>query len=321
MKKNNYLLLAIMMVTLLISCEDILEEDISDNQILILSPNSKDTIHGNSVQFLWETIEGATDYKIQIYSDNSIVEDTIVNNTPFTRVLSNGNFEWRIKGQNNAYQTQFNFPVSFTVVETSDLTNQTLILNSPSSGIYTNDAEILFVWSSVPLATKYTFELQRVEQNGGINTIFIQEGILETSITLDAMTIDEDAEYIWQVKALNETSETSFTSRNFFIDNVDPPLPSLLSPEFEAVFNLTDIIQFSWNFSSDPGIIDSEIEGYYEISSDDNFNIIVESGSTVQEFIDVTFQNEGTYYWRVRGEDDAGNIGVFNEGGKLIVNE
>ena len=321
MRKINYILLAILMVSPLISCEDILEEDISSNQITILSPNSRDTIQGNSVQFLWDPIDGATEYTIQIYTDNSIVEDTIVSKTPFTRVLSNGNFEWRIKGQNNAYQTQFNFPVSFTVVETSDLTNQTLILNSPSSGIFTNETDILFVWSSVPLATKYTFELQRVEQNGGISTVFIQEDIIETSIALDAMTIDEDAEYEWQVKALNETSETPFSSRNFFIDSVDPPIPSLLSPKFEEVFNLVDIIQFSWNFSSDPGIVDSEIEGYYEISSDENFNIILESGSNIQESIDITFQNEGTYYWRVRGEDEAGNIGVFNEGGKLIVNE
>jgi hypothetical protein len=319
MKKSNFLSVLVLLI-LFFSCDDILEKDITDMQITIISPNEGSTIEGNTVQFLWNTIDGANDYNIQIYKNNLLIMDTLVDNSPFVNFLSSDSYQWRIKGQNEAYQSQYTFPVNFEVVSSSDLTNQAVQLNSPSNNIYTNGTSIIFTWSPVPSATSYTFELLRDTPSGSV-TINLQEGLTETTLTLNEDVIDRDAKYTWRVKAKNENSQTAFFSRIFYIDTVVPPTPSLLTPVFEEEFNLSDIIVFTWDFGNDPGVIDSTITSVYEIATDSLFVNVIESGVSVPTTFSYTFNNSGTFYWRVKGEDAAGNIGTFNSNGKVIVNE
>lgn len=320
MKRNNSIFLLALIFFALIACDDILEKDISDMQITVISPNEGDTIAGNTVQFLWNTIEGANNYNIQVYKENLLVMDTLVGAPPFVNNLQSDSYQWRIKGENEAYETQYNFPVHFEVVSSSDLTNQAVQLTSPSNNIYTNETTIIFTWGEVPSATSYTFEILR-ESSSGTVTVDLQENIIETTVMVNENVLDRDAEYIWRVKAMNDNSQTSFFSRIFFIDTVAPPVPSLLSPDFEEEFQLTDIITFNWDFGNDPGIIDSTINSSYEIASDPSFSNVIESGISFPTTFNYTFSNGGTYYWRVKGEDAAGNIGTFNSNGKLIVNE
>ncbi|QQX76511.1 MULTISPECIES: hypothetical protein [Aequorivita] len=320
MKKNSSIIGAVFALFLLFSCDDILEKDISDMQLTVISPNEGDTIAGNTVQFLWNTIEGANNYTIQIYNNNLLVMDTLISAPPYIDVLASDSYQWRIKGENEAYETQYNFPINFEVISSTDLTNQAVILNSPSDNVYTNESSIIFSWSSVPSADSYTFELLRKSSSGTV-TVDLQEGLFTTTVTLDENVLDRDSEYIWRVKAVNETSQTIFFSRTFFIDTVPPPVPSLISPKFEEEFDLTEIITFSWDFGNDPGIIDSAINSVYEIATNSTFSNVIESGVSFPTTITYTFNESGTYYWRVRGEDAAGNVGSFNSNGKLIVNE
>lgn len=320
MKKNNNFFLVLIVSILFFSCEDILERDITDIQITIISPNEGSTIEGNTVQFLWNAIDGANNYNIQIYKDRQLVMDTLVSNSPFINFLSSNSYQWRIKGNNEAYQTQYNLPVNFEVVSSSDLTDQVVQLNSPSNNIYTNDTSVIFTWNQVPSATSYTFELLRDTPSGSF-TVSLQEGLTETSLSLNEGVIDRDAKYTWRVKAKNETSQTAFFSRTFYIDTVAPQIPSLLTPEFDEEFALTDIIVFTWDFGNDPGVIESAITSVYEIATDSSFSNIVKSGVDIPTIFNHTFNSSGTYYWRVKGEDAAGNIGAYNSNGKLRVNE
>lgn len=318
MKKNSLLIISVLSL-LFYSCDDILEKDITDMQVTIISPNEGSIIEGNTVQFLWNPIAGVKDYNVQIYKDQLLLMDTLVNNARFVNFLASDSYQWRIKGQNEAYQTQYNFPVNFQVESSSDLTNQVVQLNSPSNNIYTNASSVIFTWSSVPFATSYTFELLRDTPTGSI-TINLQEGLTETMLTLNEDVIDRDAKYTWRVQAKNEDSQTAFFSRIFYIDTVVPPIPSLLTPEFEEEFNLSDIILFTWNFSSD-GVINSTITSVYQIATDSSFLNVIESGTSIPTTFSHTFNDSGIYYWRVKGEDAAGNIGSFNSNGKIRVNE
>lgn len=320
MRKNIKYIFAIALGVMFYSCSDVFEEDISDDIITIIKPQDGDVIEGNTIQFLWNTINGADNYNIQVYNSNFLLIDSTVTSPPFHFTLNTGIYEWRIKGENFAYQTQYTIPASFEMITSEDLTNQLVVLNSPTDNVYTNNPSIIFTWSALESATNYTFELVKVTTTGNI-TIFLQEEILTTSITIDNTIISEDAEYIWKVKAVNESSETTFSSRTSFIDTVAPSTPTLLTPEFEEEFVVGEEVLFSWNFGEDGGVINSPISSVYDISSDDGFVTIIESGNLTITNFNFIFNNSGTYYWRVRGEDEAGNIGAYNLNGKLIINE
>jgi len=320
MKKITKIIFVSLLGLLIFSCSDIFEEDISEDIITAVNPLDGDIIEGNTVQFLWDPIEGADDYTIQVYSSNYLLVDSTVTSPPFQITINTGNYEWRVKGVNFAYQTQFNFPNSFEVIASVDLTNQLVVLQSPSDNLYTNNTSIIFTWDSLENANNYYFELQKVTTSGN-TTIFLEEGITSTSISLDNTVITEDAEYLWRVKAINDTSETSYTSKTFFIDTVAPATPSLITPAFEEEFLIGDEINFSWNFGADSGVINSTITSVYDISSDINFSTIIENDSMLITNFNYIFNTTGTYYWRVRGEDEAGNIGAYNLNGKVIINE
>lgn len=319
--KNKINFLGVLALFLLLtSCDDIFEEDITGQSITIVNPQNGDVIEGNTVQFLWNTIHGATKYNLQVYGNNLLIVDTTITTPPFLMVLNEGIYQWRVKGVNFAYQTDYTFPVQFEVVQTEDLTNQIVVLGSPSDNLYTNNTNITFTWQALPSATSYTLEILKVTQTGNI-TVLLEEGISTISFTTDNTILNDDAHYIWRVKAVNETSATIFSSRNLYVDTVEPSLPILLTPEFEEEFDTNEQVNFSWNFGTDTGNFPSPIRSYFEIATDINFNTILENGSTSTTNVSFEFVTPGTYYWRVSGEDLAGNTGPFNQNGKFIINE
>lgn len=315
-------LVLIPVLALSYSCDDVLEEDITNDLITVVAPLDGTTVSGNSVQFLWNTLDGADDYAVQIYNGGFVVVDSVVAAPPFVINLNSDSYQWRVKGQNFAYETSFSFPQEFEVVSSDDLTNVQLNLNSPSAEFYTNQQSIIFSWQTVANATRYSFELIKVSSGGEV-TVFVQDDLTDTTLTLGDDVLTEDAPYRWQVKAVNDdnTTETAFSSRNLFIDTVVPNLPNLLTPTFEEEFLIDTPIAFTWNFGTDSGVVTSAITSVYEVARDASFTTVVVSGSTELTSFGEAFSQAGTYFWRVRGEDQAGNIGTYNLNGKFIVNE
>ncbi len=304
------------------ACEDVLEEDITNDQINLVSPLEGDTIQGNTVQFLWFSLEGADSYNVQVYQDARIVIDSVVNSALLSLLLPSDEYMWRVKGENFAYETAFTFPQEFNVESTNDLTAQVIELISPSDDLYTNDTSIIFNWTAIEFASHYEFALIKVTTSGE-SIVYESEPLTTTSLSLDDSVLSEDAVYKWEVFAVNTDNETQTTAstRTFSIDTVVPSVPSLLTPTFEQEFVVDELISFSWNYASDSGPVVSTVTSIYEVASDKSFTNVVLNGDTEGTSFSQEFTAIGTYYWRVRGEDLAGNIGGYNLNGKFIVNE
>lgn len=109
MKKTIY---GFMLLTLM-SCSDILRvEDISDEIVNILAPSNNAILNTTDVTFNWQEIDEADEYHIQIANPNfteavQIVTDSIVASTNFSKTLGLGNYEWRVKAMNSAYETDY----------------------------------------------------------------------------------------------------------------------------------------------------------------------------------------------------------------------
>lgn len=302
--KKTIKTLSLLAIISFYACDDILEEDITDDSIQITYPLEGAVIDGNNVQFSWQHLDGADDYRVQVLNENqTIIVDSLVSENQLTYSIGEGSYQWRVKGENFAYETEYTFPVNFSVDISEDLTNQSVILSTPSDNLYTNNTDITFTWNPVVNANSYTFEV--LKNNNGQTTIYQESEIANTSSNIDSSLFDVDAEYIWKVKAVNNSSETSYSERSVYIDRVEPNTPALNTPNDNSTNPA--LVTFNWSNGTDTGNIQSSIINTIEIASDINFNTILLSNNTQNNTYQYTFSSTGDYYWRVKAYDSAGN--------------
>lgn len=302
----------------LLSCDDILEEDITNDLITVTYPVNNEIIEGNIVSFQWNKLDGADDYRVQIFSaSQNMVLDSLVSTNSLSYFLNPGDYQWRVRGENFAYQTAYTFPFNFSLIETNDLTNQTVQLISPSEGIYTQQTTPVFTWVNINAADYYQFEL--VDITNGNQIIHQETEINDTSFNLEFGIITQDGKYEWKVKALNEESESDFSTRIFYVDRTNPNQPQNILPENNTSATIGNEIEFEWSISNDPGVVTSPITYTIEISTNQSFSNIIETSGTPTNDYQYTFTTAGDYYWRVKAIDLAGNISAESSYFKITV--
>ena len=316
MRKINKLLKTMLFTGLLsvtlISCEDIIEEDITDDNITVQSPLDGSVIASNSVMFQWNSLGGAEDYRIQIIDDsNVIILDSLIMSTSFNYPMNPGDYSWRVRGENFAYQTAYSFSNYFNVVSSDDLSSQSIFLITPTNNIYVNySTGILTTWTGITTADSYTFELEQ-DVSGSITTLYQEIGLTSTSHTIDSNFLTTDAVYTWKVKALNviTSTETLFSSRTISLDTQVPNIPTLSLPIDNAT--MTGLINFTWNTGLDTGLVQSPVTSTLEIASDVAFTTIVQAYQIGGNSQSHDFAVVGDYYWRVKNIDQATNESFF----------
>lgn len=106
-------ILLFLTLTVFISCDDIVEvPDISNQTITVLAPTDESTLTINDVNFSWNNVEDAENYRLQIATPSfenatQIVLDTTIAVTSYTKLLEAGIYEWRVRAENTEYQTNY----------------------------------------------------------------------------------------------------------------------------------------------------------------------------------------------------------------------
>ncbi|AXT18312.1 hypothetical protein D7030_08370 [Flavobacteriaceae bacterium AU392] len=317
MKKPYNIILIISILIMSFSCDDVFEEDISEDLIQITAPIPNTIIRGNTVQFLWEELEGADNYRIQIMNNNrENIVDSLVSINSFTYILNPNEYQWTVRAENFAYQTEYVSQINFTVQSSDDLTNQNVSLLTPTDNIFTNSSNIIFNWTELANADTYTFILIRRGNND--QTIFEERDHTTTSINIDENVLNEDSEYRWLVGASNTISETTLTERSFFLDRVSPNQPILMLPTDQLTTGLSNIT-FNWSNGTDSGNVQSTITNTFQISTNIDFTTTITSETTENNSIQFEFTTPNTYYWRVRASDESGNESDYSTIRSIIV--
>jgi hypothetical protein len=301
-------LLIIISISLgLCGCKALIEENIRNSKVNVLFPKAGDSVNTYNVNFWWDNVADANTYEIQIVQGtfNSIqnfLVDSVVSTNKYNFILTPGNYQWRVRGLNNSTQTDF-ATQSFVVLRNDSLSAQTLILRYPPYNFSSNQTTQIFRWYPLSQASYYTFQLQTAA--GGL--------IYSTDVFVDSIVISgiQQGDLQWKVRANNNNSSTPFFSRALNIDTSAPNIPILLSP------NYGDSVSTPFDLTWDRGTISgSSITDSVILYSDSLITVYKKSISTSSSYSLTTIPS-GTYFWRVRSVDQAGNTSGYSLPGKF----
>jgi hypothetical protein len=284
---------------LFFSCDEIImEEDLSDSQLVILAPADDAGFNSTSVTFTWQPLDGATSYVLQIAKpdfDNAteIVLNTEIEETTFTQQLNIGSYQWRIKAKNSSYETTF-ITRNLTVVSNDDFASNVVVLTSPNNALITNTSNYNLSWNGIIGATAY--QLQILDETNAI--------ILDQEITTNTYNYTfSEGNFTWKVRATNGSDYTLYSSRSILVDQTTPNTPALISPADDSTMTNSDI-DFAWDRTPINGA--TEFDSIYVFTDASTTNLLLkERANTNPNTINIP--NTGTYYWKMKSFDDAGN--------------
>lgn len=298
------------------SCRDFIAVDLRDENLTVLSPADNLTTTMATINFYWQELDGARTYRLQIAKpsfDNmtSLLMDTSVTLTQFTYVFTPGTYQWRVRAENGSTETPY-VTRTITIDSTADLTGQTLILFSPANDYATNDTSINFSYYGLYNASSYRFVLKTSSVGFSGTQILPDEVVTDTVVTLTNLL---EGYYDWGVRGESALSTTTYAVRSIYVDYTNPAAVSLSSPASNATIS-GPTINFSWMNTIDTG---SPLYDSLYVYTDTAMTIIRKalyiSGTSTSDTLSI-----GTYYWRVRAIDKAGNKSSYTTKRKFIVN-
>lgn len=310
MKKiNNIKSICFLFAFITVSCSEIIiEKDISQEIVVLVSPTDNAQFFSTGVNFTWEGVADATKYTLQIAKPNfaaplQIVLDTTITGTSFTQQLPIGNYEWRVRAENESYSTVFTSRL-ISVLSNSDFQSNTVTLTTPTNNLISNVASQSLSWQSIIGATAY-----QVQVYDGNNTLVLDQ---TTSNTTYNYTFPE-GNYQWRVRATNGTDYTLYSSRSVLIDLTAPNTPVLTSPANTGTSATS--VTFEWTRTVISGSTEKDIIYIYTNSTLTNLYSQTQTSSSYTVTLPI-----GTYYWKVIASDTAGNIGNVSSVYSVTVN-
>lgn len=294
-----------------IGCSDVIVPDIGNKQVQLVIPANGLMTSSRAQEFFWEPMKNAEAYNFRIASPSfdsisTFFLDSTISTNRLDLILPYGSYEWNIVGLNSAYSSACcqTFRLTIKNDSSANLSNQTLLLTTPSDFFSTNNPAINFDWQSLEGAETYLLQIGTPD----FSTLLLEEELTAPGYNF---TILNDGQYSWRVRAVNESSltMTSWQQRSFVLDRTVPVEPELEFPANSDTIALdAQDPDLYWNSSLDI-IIDSVF--IYNNAQRDILLLQVETSSRELNLdgtsIDQAISIED-YYWEVRSVDKAGNI-------------
>jgi hypothetical protein len=119
MNKNIKILLCLFLI--IPACDAILEQDISNKEIVVKTPSDELITRETQHIFWWNCLKGASAYEVMIVSPDMenpimLVLDSVVTVNRLQYTLPVGDYEWCVRGSNSGYSTEY-FCRTLTVIE------------------------------------------------------------------------------------------------------------------------------------------------------------------------------------------------------------
>jgi len=248
-----------------------------------------------------------------------IVVDSILPSNSLNIEVEPSEYSWRVKAQNFGYETDFTFPRDLTVLLANDLSGTNVVLVSPALDTYFSSEPITLAWEAVESADSYSVSVTTVQSGVDVEVLSEVE-LTENIFSLDASILENEGEYSWSVKAINDVSESEYAFSRFLIDNTLPDIPVVTAPENDITVLPAQIINFIWELPVDQGLFQSPIASFIEISDTSSFeNLILNETLEGQVFTYEIPTDNVELWWRIRFIDEAGNQSEYSEIRRVLV--
>lgn len=273
--------------------------------VLGISPAIDENLAANKVIFDWEDAPDASQYAVQLslsstFSTNLINTTTTASNYNYNTALTNGKtYYWRFRPKLGAVWGDWTPAMRFYSMNPPVAPVQV----TPLTASYTNDTTPELKWNAVTNGARYQVQISKAATLlPTLQDKVLDEGIL--SYTADELTTD--GIYYWKVRAIDSVGVYGAWSgvRSFTVDTVPPSAPLLSAPANQVTVLGTPA--YSWSIPSSAKAYIFEYDNDHDFSSP----IIYTSGVLTTNKITPPLQDPGTYYWRVKARDAAGNWSV-----------
>ncbi|WP_440066350.1 hypothetical protein [Tenacibaculum discolor] len=310
--KIKWTILLAFVIVLVAACEAVFVDDISDKAVTVTAPKEGVSIPEGNISFLWERIEGAEKYQLQVASPNfenaaQVVLDTAISKNSFEKALTKGNYEWRVRAKNSEYETPYTSQ-AFYVYE-GDITTKELVLTSPKDDFMTNVSNQTLSWEKLPEAVEYRLQIWKPDTNGTLEE--------DTTITNTTVDVDfSDGTYTWQVRPQSTTQNGKYVSRKLTVDTVKPNTPENTTPA-DVSSQTETTVSFTWKRENIAGT--SELDSLYVFTDESLNNLAFKAQGTDKSFTQENVEAKA-YYWYVQAFDKAGNRSDKSEVTSFTVN-
>lgn len=301
-------MISVLVSCLLTGCGDIFETDINQDEVTVIAPADSVVVAGNELAFMWEMLNGASHYHLQLAEPSfekaqKVLIDTLLTENSFTTTVDFGQYEWRLRAQNSEYATPYHYAKVW--VDSSDnIEDFRVALLSPSDNFESQATEHTFSWKPLALADYYIFQLE-----GSDTTIFQQ--VKETSLKVSFKTKDDS--FSWKVLGMKDETGRSTPSATWKlrIDNTPPEAAKLELPADKAVLPAANQINFKWK-----AVEEEDLKGYIlHIYKEDNPSDPIFKKELKETQIDLYGKDDalipGQYLWEVQTVDRLGNMSTL----------
>ncbi|MBN2664641.1 MAG: hypothetical protein JXR68_13410 [Bacteroidales bacterium] len=200
--------------SIVLSCDEIIDPDISKEKVFLFSPVDSATITTNAVLFTWDPVYGAAKYRLELVSPLynkpvTVILDTFLTATQFSLQVTKGIYQWTVTAYNNtaiAYGDIYNL----TVTQGTDLSQYTVLNLAPSDTL--SNSTVTMLWDKVYSATGYIVSIWSPTWQRGV------EEKKDTVYTNQYNYTFKDGVYAWGVKAINDSTETKYSVCSLVID-------------------------------------------------------------------------------------------------------
>ena len=283
-----------------ISSETLITEKLSSPTLVTFSP---DPTNNNKPTLDWRDVTGATKYHIQI-DDNPeftspVVDEVDVSLSTFTSPpLPDETYFWRVSSMDDVgNESDFSSVDSFTV-DTEPPSVPTFVPYDPDP---TNDNTPILDWDDMKGAVKYHIQ---IDNDSDFSSTLVDDSSVPLSTYTPLPLLD--GTYFWRVRSIDEAgNESDFSSTdNFTVDTEAPEVPTLIPYSPDPTNNKTPTLNWI------------DVVGAFEynilIDDDSDFTIPVVDTSVSASTFTPSLLTDGTYYWKLKSIDEAGNESDFS---------
>ncbi|MCX6159103.1 MAG: hypothetical protein NTY74_14075 [Ignavibacteriae bacterium] len=275
----------------------------------------------------WNRSVLSTNYRLQVFKNSDTSATIDLNNISDTTynvvgLTNTAQYIWRVLAFNNSDTSKFSGFSSFSVIESKPMA-PILIEPPTNSAGFTNP--LTFKWNRDLNASKYILEIA-------------EDSLFSTFVSKDTVLIDTSKTYLsfqnyqtyyWRVKAINTGGESEFSEKWNFKMLGAPYSINLLYPTNNAL-NLPVNLSFKWERIQDQILIKNKKQEktylnyhyWFEIVTD---TLLLSNLQKDTSLVDTTknlvaLLDDTTYYWRVKGYNNAGwgNFSNWNKFSTIV---